>query len=114
MQSDATVGWGEDCEALLKQCQAASEDERYVRAREAFDLLERIALGEDIVFFADEGSAWRVASLAATAGAEEYVSQVRTLLRGHASGRNGCCVPPVRPRTRTSGANSGQPPHPSL
>jgi hypothetical protein len=33
MQSDATVGWGEDSEALLKRCQAASEDERYVQAR---------------------------------------------------------------------------------
>jgi hypothetical protein len=102
MKSDATVEWGEDCEALLKRCQAASEGKRYAAAREGFDLLldllERIDRGEDIVFFADEGGSWEVAdldptwpsyfaSLAATIESEEYVSLVRALVRGHASGR---------------------------
>lgn len=111
MKSETTVAWGEDCEALLKRCQAASEDERYVQAREAFDLLldllERIDRGEDVVFFADEGGSWEVAdvdpiwpayfaSLAATAGAEEYVSRVRTLVRGHASGRPERLLRPAR------------------
>jgi hypothetical protein len=111
MKSDATVGWAEDCDALLKRCQAASEGKRYAPAREGFDLLldllERIDRGEDIVFFADEGGSWEVAdldpiwpayfaSLAATVESEEYVPRIRALVRRHAPGRPERLLRPAR------------------
>lgn len=111
MKSDATVAWGEECRALLKRCQAASGSEKYAQAREGFDLLldllARIDRGEDIVFFADEAGSWQVsdldpiwpayfASLAATAGPEDYVSRVRALVRAHASGRHERLLRPAR------------------
>jgi hypothetical protein len=90
--SDGTEEFVAEFNRLLGLCVHAVGNESRANMREAFewlfDLLRRIDLGEDIVFFADEGGSWAIdvnwnvalpayfRCLAETACPEDYAREV--------------------------------------